>query len=93
VLRNIIELKLRQVRRRVEENYQAQFSYESELVNTIASRCKEVESGARNIDHIISRTLLPELSAEFLSRMAEGGSIESVRLGVDKSGNFVYDIR
>jgi type VI secretion system protein VasG len=93
VLRNIIELKLKQVRRRVEENYQAQFSYDSELVNTIASRCKEVESGARNIDHIISRTLLPALSAEFLSRMAEGGSIESVRLGVDASGGFVYDIK
>ncbi|HEV2971894.1 MAG TPA: type VI secretion system ATPase TssH [Pirellulales bacterium] len=92
-LRNIIELKLRQVRRRVEENYQAEFSYDPNLVTTIASRCKEVESGARNIDHIISRTLLPELSAEFLSRMAEGGAIEKVRLGVDAAGNFVYDIQ
>jgi type VI secretion system protein VasG len=93
VLKNIIELKLKQVRRRVEENYQAEFSYDPELVTTIASRCKEVESGARNIDHIISRTLLPELSAEFLSRMAEGRTIQSVRLGVDPAGAFVYDIR
>ncbi len=93
VLKNIIELKLKQVRRRVEENYQAEFSYDPELVTTIASRCKEVESGARNIDHIISRTLLPELSAEFLSRMAAGTTIESVRLGVDPAGAFVYDIR
>ena len=59
----------------------------------IAGRCKEVESGARNIDHIISRTLLPELSSEFLSRMAEGGSIESVHIGVDKTGNFAYEIK
>jgi type VI secretion system protein VasG len=93
VLKNIIELKLKQVRRRVEDNYQAEFSYDPELVTTIASRCKEVESGARNIDHIISRTLLPELSAEFLSRMAEGRTIQSVRLGVDPAGAFVYDIR
>ena len=92
-LRNIIELKLNHVRRRVIENYQAEFSYDPALVDTIASRCKEVESGARNIDHIISRTLLPELSAEFLSRMAEGGSIASVRLGVDAAGAFTYDIK
>ncbi len=93
VLKNIIELKLGHVKRRVVENYQAEFSYDPALVTTIASRCKEVESGARNIDHIISRTLLPQLSAEFLSRMAEGKSIQSVRLGVDASGGFVYDIK
>ncbi len=92
-LRNIIELKLKQVRRRVEDNYQAEFSYSPDLITTIASRCKEVESGARNIDHIITRTLLPELSSEFLSRMAVGGSIESVHIGVDKSGNFAYEIK
>ena len=91
-LQNIIELKLRQVRRRVEDNYQADFSYSPDLVTTIACRCKEVESGARNIDHIISRTLLPELSAEFLSRMAEGGSISRVKIGMDKAGGFAYEI-
>ena len=74
------------------DNYQADFTYSPDLVTTIASRCKEVESGARNIDHIISRTLLPELSAEFLSRMAEGGSISRVKIGMDKAGNFAYEI-
>jgi type VI secretion system protein VasG len=92
-LRNIIELKLRQVRRRVEDNYQAEFSYSPDVVTMIASRCKEVESGARNIDHIITRTLLPELSSEFLGRMAAGGSIESVHIGVDAAGNFAYEIK
>ncbi len=92
-LKNIIELKLKQVRRRIEDNYQAKFEYAPELITTIASRCKEVESGARNIDHIITRTLLPELSREFLSRMAEGGSIEAIRIGVDGQGKFTYEIR
>jgi type VI secretion system protein VasG len=92
-LRNIIELKLKQVRRRVEDNYQAVFTYSPDLITTIASRCKEVESGARNIDHIITRTLLPELSSEFLSRMAEGSSIASVHIGVDGAGNFAYEIK
>src|SRR5437879_9806446 len=53
VLRNIIELKLKQVRRRVEENYQAQFSYDPELVKTIASHCKDEESGNRNITQLL----------------------------------------
>ncbi len=92
-LKNIVELKLRQVRRRVEENYQAEFAYEPDLVAAIASRCKEVESGARNIDHIITRTLLPELAAEFLSRMAEGTTIRRVNVGMTKEGNFAYDIQ
>jgi len=93
VLKNIIELKLNKVRRRVAENYKAKLEFAPELVGEIANRCKEVESGARNIDHIISRTLLPELSAEFLARMAEGKSISHVRLDVGKGGAFVYDIR
>lgn len=92
VLKSIIELKLRQVERRVKENYQAEITFAPELVKAIADRCTEVESGARNIDHIISRTLLPELSAEFLSRMAEGGSITKAHVGVAKDGSFEYTI-
>ena len=48
------------------------FHYDPELVAGIASRCTEVASGARNVDHILTRTLLPEMSAEFLARMADG---------------------
>ena len=92
VLRNIIKLKLGHVARRVKENYKAAFEYAPEVISTIASRCTEVETGARNIDHIINHTLLPELSAEFLSRMAEGKSIASVKVTVDKEGKFAYEI-
>jgi type VI secretion system protein VasG len=92
VMKKIIELKLGHVRRRVRDNYQADFSYSPELVKTIAARCTEVETGARNIDHIINRTLLPELSSEFLSRMVDGGSIKRVHIGVDGEGKFVYEL-
>jgi len=92
VLKNIIKLKLNHVKRRVMENYKASFDYAPEVVTTIASRCTEVETGARNIDHIINHTLLPEMSAEFLSRMAEGKTISSVKIGVDKDGKFEYVI-
>jgi type VI secretion system protein VasG len=92
VMKKIIELKLGHVRRRIYDNYQAEFGYAPELVNTIAARCTEVETGARNIDHIINRTLLPELSAEFLSRMVDGGSIKRVHINVDGDGKFAYEL-
>jgi type VI secretion system protein VasG len=92
VMRAIIELQLGRVRRRVRENYKAEFSYSPELVARISERCKEVDTGARNVDHILTRSLLPELSAEFLGRMAAGGTINAVRVGVAPNGTFQYEI-
>ncbi len=92
VLRGIIELKLGQVVRRIHENYRASFEYSPEVVNSILARCQEVESGARNIDHIMTRTLLPELSGELLARMAEGQSVSKVRVDVDGEGRFLYEL-
>ena len=92
VMKKIIVLKLGKVRQRVADNYRAQFNYTPELVDTIAARCTEVDTGARNVDHILTRTLLPEMSAEFLSRMAEGGTIDTVELSVGDDGEFQYGI-
>ena len=60
------------------------------LVDTIAARCTESSSGARNVENILSRTLLPELSAEVLARMADGAPITEVTVGMDPSGAFRY---
>ncbi len=92
VMKKIIELKLGKVARRVRDHYKARFHYTPELVDTIARRCTEVDTGARNVDHILTRTLLPEMSAEFLSRMAEGKSISAVEISVDEQGGFQYHI-
>lgn len=93
VMRSITKLKLGKVGRRVEDHYKARFSYTPELVETIVGRCTEVDTGARNVDHILRKTLLPEMSAEFLSRMAEGGAITSVEIGVNEDGAFSYSIQ
>jgi type VI secretion system protein VasG len=90
-MRKIVELQLGRIRRRVAENHRAEFVYDENLVAGIASRCTEVESGARNVDHILTRTLLPELSAEFLARMAEGQTITRVSVGLGPDGKFRYD--
>jgi len=92
VLRQIVELQLGRVKKRVQENYRAKFSYTPELVAAIAARCTEVESGARNIDHIISRTLLPEMAAEFLERMSAGKPIGAVKVTMGEKGEFRYEI-
>jgi type VI secretion system protein VasG len=92
VLKKIISLQIGRIGDRVRNNYRAKFSYDDGLVNTIASRCKEVETGARNVDHILTGTLLPEISREFLSRMADGRTVERVHIAVDDGGNFAYDI-
>ncbi|MGA7802254.1 MAG: type VI secretion system ATPase TssH [Gammaproteobacteria bacterium] len=92
VMKQIIKLKLGKIARRVRENYNSPFDYSDALVDNIAQRCTEVESGARNVDHILTRTLLPELSAQFLTRVANGQAVASVRVDVDGDG-FVYDIQ
>jgi type VI secretion system protein VasG len=92
VIRKILQLQLKRIGDRIRTNHRASFSYDDALVSTIASRCKEVESGARNVDHILTGTLLPEISREFLSHMAEGKTIERVAVSVDGSGKFVYQI-
>jgi type VI secretion system protein VasG len=92
IMRQIVELQLKRIARRVTENYKAEFSYEPALIEGISQRCKEVESGARNIDHILTRGLLPEMSALFLSRMADGLPIKSAHVAMDQSGKFQYRI-
>jgi type VI secretion system protein VasG len=91
VMRKIVELQLGRIGRRLKENHRAEFSYDPELVAWVASRCTEVASGARNVDHILTRTLLPDMSAEVLARMAEEKPIGAVRVSVGAEGGFRYD--
>jgi type VI secretion system protein VasG len=92
IIRKIVGLQLNRVRRRVQESYGAKFLWDEQLVDTIAARCTETSSGARNVEKILSRTLLPELSAEVLSRLADGSAIDSITVGVDTAGSFQYAI-
>lgn len=92
-IRQIVRLQLDRIRRRVAEAYGAEFDYDPALVETIASRCTESASGARNIENILSRTLLPELSGEILQALAEEKPIAGVSVGLAADGHFTYSIR
>ena len=92
VMKDIVRLQLGRISDRLAQNHRARFEYDEPLVESVASRCREVQSGARNIDHILTRTLLPAISREVLARMAEGTPISRVRVGVDASGAFQYGL-
>ncbi len=86
----IIRLKLGRIQRRLQEAHKIGLEYDEALVEEVARRCTEVESGARNVDNILTNTLLPEVSRQILGRMAEGQKLESIRVGVAEDGSFLY---
>ncbi|WP_321818244.1 MULTISPECIES: type VI secretion system ATPase TssH [unclassified Paraburkholderia] len=92
VLAEIIELKLERIRRRIEANHGATFEWDESLVDAVLARCTEVDSGARNVDHILNGTLLPELAQQVLERIAEGTALQSVNVRANESGEFEYTV-
>lgn len=92
IMQKIITLKLEKIKRRVMENHSAVFNYDESLIKVIASRCTEVDSGARNVDYILTGTLLPEISESVLAKMAEGKAINQIQVSVDAQGAFSYNI-
>ena len=92
IMRQIIQLQLRRIQSRITTNHRATLTYGDELVEAIKARCTEVDSGARNVEHILSRTLLPEISREILSRMATGQPFTSVHITADAAGAFTYAV-
>jgi type VI secretion system protein VasG len=89
-LKRIIVLKLAKIQRRLQENHKIELLCDDALVDEVARRCTEVESGARNVDNILTNTLLPEISRQILSRIAEGQRLESIHVGVAMDGSFQY---
>jgi type VI secretion system protein VasG len=89
-LRRIIVLKLERIQRRIEETHRVRLLCDDALVAEVAKRCTEVESGARNVDNILTNTLLPEVSRLLLEQIAEGRRPESIRVKVGKAGAFEY---
>ena len=85
----ITRLQLNRIKRRVEETHKVPFDYTDAVVEEIVSRCQELESGGRMIDAIVTNTMLPDISAEFLRAMIEGREIGGVRVDVTE-GDFSY---
>ncbi len=85
----IARLQLGRIKKRIAESHKVPFTYDDEVIKLIASRCTELESGGRMIDAILTNTLLPKISEEFLIRMMEGKPIDRVHISVQE-GEFGY---
>ncbi|MBR9981947.1 MAG: type VI secretion system ATPase TssH [Desulfatitalea sp.] len=90
IMRLIIRLKLDRIQARMQRNRKVAFTYAEDLVDAIAARCTEVDSGARNVDHILADTLLPELSQRILEKMATASPITTIHACMGKEG-FAFD--
>ncbi|MCP4430448.1 MAG: type VI secretion system ATPase TssH [Gammaproteobacteria bacterium] len=91
-LLKISKINMNRIEKRVRQHYDAEFTYSDDVMLHIVARCQEVDTGARNIENILTRTLLPELAKECLSRLANNQDISTIRVDVDESGKFNYHI-
>ena len=89
-MKQIIKLKLGKIQRRIQENHKIELLYDAAVVDEVARRCTEVESGARNVDNILTNTMLPEISRQLLGRMAANEPMERIHVGIGADGAFVY---
>src|SRR6266849_13813 len=90
-MKNIVTLKLAKIQRRIRENHKIELTYAPEVVAEVAKRCTEVESGARNVDNILTNTMLPDISRYLLSRMADRQKPSAIHVSVAENGSFAYN--
>jgi len=86
MLGEIVKLQLGRIKKRVEARYKIPFDYDDEVVKLVVSRCTESESGGRMIDAILTNTMLPDISREFLNRMIAGAPVAGVKVGAGDAG-------
>ena len=85
-------MKLGKIQRRLFENHKIKLSWDDAFLNAVASRCTEVESGARNVDNILTNSLLPDISRQILGSMAEGEKMGAIHVSIGEEGEFVYQL-
>lgn len=88
ILKDIVSLKMDKLVKRLDETHKMTLSYSQDVVDQIASRCTEVETGARNIDYIMAGSIMPRMSQEILARMGQGEMPSKVHLNLDPEGSF-----
>ena len=90
MLRGIIGLQLDRIKDRLRDTHQVPLAYDETVVDLVLSRCTEVQSGARVVDSILTHTMLPQISGEFLRRLMEGTTIAGIRIGTEGQ-DFTYE--
>ncbi|MBX3654080.1 MAG: type VI secretion system ATPase TssH [Ramlibacter sp.] len=89
-IQSIVNLKLAKLAHRFSKNHKARFTWDAEVSQVIGERCTEVDSGARNVDHILTQAVLPELSKLVLERISMADPFDSVHMGIGVDGQFTF---
>jgi len=89
MLARIVRLQLGRIKKRVEANHRIPFGYSEDAVSLIVKRCNNAEAGGRIIDAILTNTVLPKISVEYLTRMSRGEQLAAIELGA-AAGDFSY---
>ncbi len=90
-MERIVGLKLERLKTNFRNNNKMAFTWTEPVVKQIASRCTEVETGARNIDFILNGKVLPQISQTILERMGTGELPTGVKLDVNEDGSFAIN--
>ena len=88
----ICKINMNKIEKRIKDHYGARFTYDEDVLINIVARCQEGDTGARNIEVILNRTLLPSLASECLEKMARGEEVVSVHVGASQDGDFLYKV-
>ena len=91
-LMKICLINMNRISKRVKDHYNADFTYDEDVLLHILARSQEVDTGARNIENILTRTLLPALATECLGKMANNEPINSIHVSVNENGQFTYQV-
>jgi type VI secretion system protein VasG len=90
-LKQIVRLKIAKIQRRIQETHKIALTHDEAVIDEVARRCTEVESGARNVDNILTNTMLPEVSRQILGRLAERQKLAPIHVSIGEDGAFVYN--
>ncbi len=93
VIAEIVRLKMEKIQERFQTHHRIHLSYARDMAAKIAALCTDTDTGARNVDNILTHSLLPELSGELLRRMARGEHCDEIHIYFDPAGNFAYEFR
>lgn len=89
-IRDIVDLKLARLAQRFARNHNARLSWDDALAQAITQRCTEVDSGARNVDHILTQSVLPELARRVLEQLSVSEPFGGVHLSLDAGGGVAF---
>ena len=91
-MKGIARLKLRKLGKRIQESHNIETVFQEELIEDLAARCTEAETGARNVDHILRSTLTPMIAQGLLEKMAADEEPTGIEVSIAPSGEWRVDI-